>query len=298
MMQSLVCTYSQAIEYHQSIDSDLYMDLNLRMQNLLTRPDTLEMLDQQAANNRKNTNKIEEWIQRENIPRAPNSKLISPDKLDEELIFKPEEIRNGTSPETRDSSLNFDYLNDPTNDPSSDNDDQSFSRSTFCVKNVSSLLQEDSTTTPLKNIAKVEETGGVTNEFVFHRDDKRNRHGVSFKVCKDKKDGALLRPKKLRNTDDKKELHKELLNENKDDVAPRIFASKKVVEEYNDEAKEKQAMRAVEKDMYDQESSLKIRLLKRENQLNKRRQLNNSQYSDSLFSSSKTKSVSDKDPSF
>ena len=301
-IQSLVSTYSQAIEYYQSVESDLYIDLNLRMQNLLTKPETLEMLDRETECKKKPNRNFEESIQNERTLKAASSKFISPDKIDQELIFKPEEIRNQGSPETRDSSLNFDCLNDASPVHKTHYEEQAFSRSTFWVKDVNSLLQEENTQgIQNEKVTQLEESEDNSNEFVFHRDDKRNRHGVSFKVWKDKRDGALLRPRRLKNTMNKKELHNELLNENNDDseAQPRIFASKKVIQDYNDEEKEKQVMKAVEKDMHKQESSLKIRLLKRENMLTKKRKMNNSQnLSDSMLSSSLQKSVSDKEPSF
>lgn len=47
-IKSLVATYSQAIEYYQSIDSDLYIDLNIRMQQFITKQDVLDILDNEV----------------------------------------------------------------------------------------------------------------------------------------------------------------------------------------------------------------------------------------------------------
>lgn len=282
-VQSLVSTYSQAIEYYQSIDNDLYTDLNLRMQNLLTKQETLEILDHEAEI-QKASSHPKRWIQRDDIPKPSQSKLISPDKAN----YKIEENRNSASPDTTDSSIIFEHLNEGSSGNSNGDDDKDFGRSTFWVKDLNTLEdKKDKIKISSKCIAQFEVVEH-SNEFVYHKNDSRNRHGVSFKVWRNKNDGALLRPKVIKGLSDKRKIHSELLNENNDDIEskPRIFASKRVIEEYGDDEKEGATMRAVEKDMYQQEAALKIRLLKRESHLAQKRKVNMSQSNSESMSGS------------
>lgn len=137
-----------------------------------------------------------------------------------------------------------------------------------------------------------------SNEFVYHRNDRRNKHKVSFRVCRDKNDGALIRPKLPAKTIDKEEIRTQMLNENNDNIdAPRIYVTKKVLKEFSLQENRNSTMKVVEQDIHDQESSFKVRLLKRENILNERRKLNNSGSNSNSMISSPSKS-GDKDPKF
>lgn len=112
-IKTLVATYSQAIEYYQSIDSDLYIDLNLRMQELLTKPDILELLDKEAEINLQSTSPVVELPPAEPLPKPRNSKLVSPKKIDADTKgFGKDDNRILESPKTRDSSMAFDALFD------------------------------------------------------------------------------------------------------------------------------------------------------------------------------------------
>ena len=79
-IKNLVSTYSQAIEYYQSIESDLYVDLNLRMQNLLTKPETLEMLDKEAELKKNASPSPVRISDKDLLPKPRDSKIISPKK--------------------------------------------------------------------------------------------------------------------------------------------------------------------------------------------------------------------------
>ena len=52
-VEALIGTYSEAIQYYQSVDSDLYIELNERMQKILTRAEVLKVLDEEAVINAK-----------------------------------------------------------------------------------------------------------------------------------------------------------------------------------------------------------------------------------------------------
>ncbi|CAI2373484.1 unnamed protein product [Moneuplotes crassus] len=287
-MQALLQIYSQAIEYYQSVESDLYIDLNLRMQNLLARPDILEMIDRQAALKNEHRSRREESIRNQIIQSQFSSSTKTPDKFDDRLGRIIEENRCSHSPETRASTVLFEHLNDQSEGNSDDEDEQPFGRSTFCLKDLNSLTKERSDLRSTCNGVAQLQVDGHSNEFVYHKNDRRNRHGVSFKVCKNKKDGALLRPKRICKNQEKEKIHSELLNENNEELKtePLVEASKKVVEEYHEETKDGTAISVVVQDMRDQESSLRIRLLKRERMLAKRKLVNTSQsLSDSAGSS-------------
>mmetsp|Transcript_6693 Transcript_6693/g.5822 ORF Transcript_6693/g.5822 Transcript_6693/m.5822 type:complete len:94 (+) Transcript_6693:59-340(+) len=43
-MEDLIKAYSQAIEYYQSIESDLFADVTVRMQQLLIKPEILSLM--------------------------------------------------------------------------------------------------------------------------------------------------------------------------------------------------------------------------------------------------------------
>jgi len=43
-MEELVKAYSQAIEYYQSIESDLFADMTVRMQQFLIKPEILTLM--------------------------------------------------------------------------------------------------------------------------------------------------------------------------------------------------------------------------------------------------------------
>ena len=43
-VESLLKLYTQAIEYYESIESELFVDMTLRMQQLLVKPDILSIL--------------------------------------------------------------------------------------------------------------------------------------------------------------------------------------------------------------------------------------------------------------
>lgn len=121
---------------------------------------------------------------------------------------------------------------------------------------------------------------------------------MSFRVCRDKNDGALIRPKLPAKTIDKEEIRTQMLNENNDNIdAPRIYVTKKVLKEFSLQENRNSTMKVVEQDIHDQESSFKVRLLKRENILNERRKLNNSGSNSNSMISSPSKS-GDKDPKF
>jgi hypothetical protein len=295
-MQNLVTTYSQSIEYYQSINSELYLDLNLRMQQLLTKPQILELLDYQTEKNQdiiasQKKSKTSVNMLACLIPDVVTKEILSPDskstnkqngRVDQRIIL-PQNNRNEVSPDTQDSAHGFD---------------------TFLEENFGAG-EEDSQQKPNGNQLKVQADGGKddfkeadSNEFVYHRNDKRNRHGVSFKVCKNRQDGALLRPQLPPKFDDKDEIdginnsvmviryyiHKKMLNENNNLMksTPRVVASQEILNDFQSGEEQSNNMRVIEKDMYSQESALKIRLLKRENLLNKRRRgLDTSKLSDS-----------------
>jgi hypothetical protein len=44
-IESLIKVYSQAIEFYQSQESELFVDMTLRMQKLLVKPEILKILD-------------------------------------------------------------------------------------------------------------------------------------------------------------------------------------------------------------------------------------------------------------
>ena len=77
---------------------------------------------------------------------------------------------------------------------------------------------------------------GDANEFI-RSNDKRNRHRVSLKICKNKEDGALLRPMLPPKTEDKEQVHSTMLNENNFDIAnkTRVNATKQVMDDYHNE---------------------------------------------------------------
>ena len=195
----------------------------------------------------------------------------------------------------------FDHLNNQSEIIEEEEDDMPFGRSTFCLKDLNSLADDKSNLRgTCASIAQFD-TDDHSNEFVYHKTDGRNRHGVSFKVCKNKEDGALLRPKRISKNQEKGKIHSELLNENNEELnsKPLKSASKKVVAEYNVVRKEGETINAVAQDIRDQESALRIRLLKRESKIAKRKQLNTSQsLSDSLNSSSNQQSSFENDPKF
>jgi len=85
-----------------------------------------------------------------------------------------------------------------------------------------------------------------------------------------------------------------MLNENNHAInsTPRVVATREIIEEFTTEEETRANFRVIEKDIHQQESALKIRLLKRENQLNQKRKGNNSS-NDSGRSGSPTKSKSD-----
>lgn len=134
-IKTLVGTYSQAIEYYQSIDSDLYVDLNLRMQNLLIRPEILELLDREAeinsgANYRRSTDtdSSEEQV----IPKPQSSKMISPRKPSEQpLSFSGGDGRSFESPDTEDSTSVFESMMDQRFTSIGDEGEANFNRATF-----------------------------------------------------------------------------------------------------------------------------------------------------------------------
>lgn len=269
-VQTLVGTYSQAIEYYQSIDSDLYIDLNLRMQQLLIKPEILELLDNeaeiisQAAAKTKSTEVV--------LSHHKSAPVSSPSATENEIKDHQGDNRNSESPKTRDSSILFDAFVEHTFWGDENNEGSGGSRATFHLTDPRSLdgePKEDKLTS--KTIAKFKVEDHST-EFVYHKDDKRNRHGVSFKVLKNREDGALLRPKLPKNKD-KKEIHSTMLNENNDNLCskPRINATQKVMTEYKLQQDDETNLSVVLCNMYEQESSLKIRLLKRENKMNRRR---------------------------
>ncbi|CAI2373149.1 unnamed protein product [Moneuplotes crassus] len=299
-MQTLLQIYSQAIEYYQSVESELYIDLNLRMQNLLTRPDILEMIDIHTGKGQASACSKEESIQEEKPQKRAKAPSMSPKNYTARPERKTEENRSSESPETRDSSILFEHLNDQGEDhPDEEEDDQPFGRSTFCLKDLNSLADERSNLRATCTGVAQFDVDDHSNEFVYHKNDGRNRHGVSFKVCKDKKDGALVRPKLICKNQEKGKIHSELLNENNEELnsLPIVEASKKVVEEYNEERQEGETISSLEQNIREQESALKIRLLKREAMLAKKKQLNTSQ-SDSFNSSSNQQSSFETSPKF
>lgn len=295
-IKTLVATYSQAIEYYQSIDSEFYIDLNLRMQQLLTKPDILELLDKEAEINSQSISPTREISQTEVLPKPMNSKVISPKKIDADLKgFGKDDNRILESPKTRDSSMAFDTLFDQNLD-AGDNYDTEGTRATFCVKDINALDGESTNTdvakVPSKINAKFKVEEDHSNEFVYHRGDRRNRHGVSFKVCRNREDGALLRPK-LPRTHDKKEIHSKMLNENNDGLEskPRVYATKEVLDAYQNQEDVGANLHVIERNMHEQESALKIRLLKRQNIMYKKRKGTDSSILDrSGFSTSPIKS--------
>lgn len=301
-IKTLVATYSQAIEYYQSIESDLYVDLNLRMQQLLIRPEILELLDREAeinsgANHRRSTDT--ESADEDLIPKPQSSKMISPRKPTEQpLSFSGGDGRRLESPDTQDSTSVFESMMDQRFASIGDEREADYSRATFWVKDTQPLdnsgLALSPTSIKSKMTANFDVPEDHSNEFVYHRGDRRNRHGVSFKVCKNRQDGALIRPKLPPKTEDKKEIHSTMLNENNDDInsTPRVYATREILEEFTTEEESRANFKVIEKDMHEQESALKIRLLKRENQLNQKRKGNNSS-NDSGRSGSPTKSKSD-----
>ena len=202
------------------------------------------------------------------------------------------------SPKTRDSSIAYETSQDTPLDRSRSSDEQGDSLGVPTPKMDNGASGEPQI--PSKVVVKME-VDDHSNEFVYHRDDRRNRHGVSFKVCKNKDDGAIVRPKLPSKSKCKKEIHSKMLNENNDAIksTPRVEATKQVMEEFHENEKEGKTVRVVEKDMYEQESALKIRLLKRENQLNKKRKGDSSGInSDSMNSSSPKKNSFEKEPNF
>lgn len=299
-MQTLLQIYSQAIEYYQSMESELYVDLNVRMQNLLTRPDILEMIDLHTGKSKAPDTTKEESIQEEEPQERVHPPAMSPRNYTVKPDRKTEENRSSQSPETRDSSILFEHLNEWGEDnPEEEEDDQPFGRSTFCLKDLNSLAEERSNLRQTCTGVAQFDVDDHSNEFVYHKNDGRNRHGVSFKVCKDKKDGALVRPKRICKNQEKGKIHSELLNENNEELnsLPIAKASKKAVQEYNEVRQEGETISTLAQNMADQESALKIRLLKREARLAKKKQVNTSQ-SDSLNSSSNQQSSFDLSPKF
>jgi len=109
----------------------------------------------------------------------------------------------------------------------------------------------------------------------------------------------LVRPKLICKNQEKGKIHSELLNENNEELnsLPIVEASKKVVEEYNEERQEGETISSLEQNIREQESALKIRLLKREAMLAKKKQVNTSQ-SDSFNSSSNQQSSFETSPKF
>lgn len=302
-IKTLVGTYSQAIEYYQSIDSDLYVDLNYRMQQLLTRPEILEILDKEAEINAANAN------------NSPNTSGISTTVLDiiqdgqeEPNSAPPVKIGSGNlnhtnyevnerqdSPDTNDSVTNLEV----TLDKSQLDLNHSKSDSLVAKENLSdkdggeSTPKNPKTAISSKATAKFDIQEDCSNEFVYHRSDRRNRHGVSFKVCKNRKDGALIRPKVPKNKD-KKEIHTTMLNENNAELnsTPRVQATKEVIEDYKGGNGENLQM--LEKNIYGQESAFRVRLLKRHNEIYRKKKTNDSSFMSDLslsFSPKKDRSM-------
>lgn len=92
-----------------------------------------------------------------------------------------------------------------------------------------------------------------------------------------------------------------MLNENNDGLEskPRVYATKEVLDAYQNQEDTGANLKVVESNMHDQESALKIRLLKRQNIMYKKRKGNDSSILDrSGFSSSPIKSHSSREISF
>lgn len=164
-------------------------------------------------------------------------------------------------------------------------------------------VEHDYSDVKSKMVAKFDVPEEVTNEFI-HRNDKRNRHGVSFKAWRNKSDGALLRPKLPSKNADKTTIHTTMLNENNHELhsEQRVKVTKTVMNEFtnregrllliysilNNSIDETPDVHIVESDIYDQEAALKIRLIKRQNML-KRKGMSNMTLSDESSSTSPSK---------
>lgn len=103
----------------------------------------------------------------------------------------------------------------------------------------------------------------------------------------------MLRPKLPPKSDNKNEIHSQMLNENNSQLNshPVVHASKEIINTYVGTTGK--SYEIVESDMHEQEASLKIRLLKRQNVLNrKRRTADTSDNNDSSISSSSHYNIS------
>lgn len=217
------------------------------MQNILTRSDVLNVLDTEVESKLSTSLSLSDQDDSKNIANnwsnqsdsfILNINHFSP-KSPSKLAANSNSLFDGIERrETQDSISIFDQNNEGLFIPNDDLYSSNFHRSTFWATDSLSLLSLPNTKNQeniaSKNVAKFNVEVDISNDFVYHRDDDRNRHGVSFKVWRNKKDGALLRPKLMTNCGNKKEIFSKMLNENNSTLKsePIIYASKEIINNY------------------------------------------------------------------
>ena len=224
-INSLVETYTQSIEYYQAKESDLYIDLNLRMQQLLIRPDILDILDKEVE--------ILAQANNESKSSSDNSGLFNDNIIDIDR-FEPGRQRLTMSDKRifqnldKDACMRF----DPYAEMNFDNENRDQSNHNYNQSGHDSKIDTKGVTK--KNKVRFDTQTDFLDEFV-HKNDRRNRHGVSFKVWKNKEDGALVRPKLYPRTGDKLDVYDRMLNENNNKINSHCVASvtKQVMDDYN-----------------------------------------------------------------
>ena len=243
----MITTYSEAIEFYQSVESDLYTDLNIRMQNILTRSDVLNVLDTEVES--KWLDKFSHYDQEDNKIMQNNEwgqsgwyvisvSQLSPNSPSKQRTYSSNIFEGIERRETQDSISIFEQYNDQNLIQIEEYGSSNFNRSTFWGSNSINLLSLPETNNQerltSKNVAQFNIDEEESNDFVYHRGDDRNRHGVSFKVWRNKNDGAILRPKLMPNIENKREIHSKMLNENNSTLKSEliVYASKEMITKY------------------------------------------------------------------
>lgn len=145
--------------------------------------------------------------------------------------------KNIDSPKTQDSTSALDLSGDGNLQLNENLNLLNLQRSTFTSKSSGPMLRLPKNYAKIaasKNMAKFEIEKDCKNDIVYHKNDARNRHRISFKVWKNREDGALLRPKLLPKVEDKKEIHSSMLNENNKQLKsePVVYATKELINIY------------------------------------------------------------------
>ena len=151
--------------------------------------------------------------------------------------LKIEANKNFESPKTQDTTSALDTSGELNSFLNENLNLLNLQRSTFSSKSTGTLLKLPKNYQKIaasKNMAKFEIEKDCKNDIVYHRNDARNKHRISFKVCRNREDGALLRPKLLPKIDNKKDIHSSMLNENNKQIKsePVVCASKELIYNY------------------------------------------------------------------